>query len=104
MSNIGTMNANNAQISNSYFIGNLVVNRQSGVGGGFIADADSDVTITDSYVIGIITGKEDGGFIGGIIGSRTSGNVLIENNYASVFATKAGVPQGLFGGNVDPEQ
>ena len=102
VSNIGTMNANNVSISNSYFIGNLVVNRQSGVGGGLIADADSDVTITDSYVVGRITGKRDGGFIGGIIGSRTSGNVRIENNYASVFATKAGVPQGLFGGNVNP--
>ena len=102
VSNIGTMNANNVSISNSYFIGNLVVNGQSGVGGGLIADAGSDVTITDSYVVGIITKEEDGGFIGSIIGSRTSGGLRIENNYASVFATKAGVPQGLFGGNVNP--
>ena len=110
VNNIPTMNANNVRISNSYFIGNLVVNGQSGVGGGLIANVGSDVTITDnpdvtitdSYVIGRITGEEDGGFIGGIIGSRTSGDVRIKNNYASVFATKAGVPQGLFGGNVDP--
>ena len=102
VSNIGTMNANNVSISNSYFIGNLVVNGLSGVGGGLIADADSDVTITDSYVVGRITKEEDGGFIGSIIGSRTSGGLRIKNNYASVFATKAGVPQGLFGGNVNP--
>ena len=107
VNNIPTMNANNARISNSYFIGNLVVNGQSGVSGGLIAnvgsDVDSDVTITNSYVIGRIIGKRDGGFIGGIIGSRTLGNIDIVNNYASAFATKAGVPQGLFGGNVDPD-
>ncbi len=91
-----------ARISNSYFIGNLAVDGRSAVAGGLVGDVDSDLTITDSYVVGEIAGKHDDGFIGGLIGVRSSSAVEIGNSYASVSATKADVPQGLFGGNRDP--
>ena len=89
-------------ISNSYFIGNLAVNGQSAVGGGLIGDVVSDLIITNSYAVGRITGEQDSGFIGGLVGVRTSSALDITNSYASVLAIKAGVPQGLYGGNRDP--
>ncbi len=91
-----------ARISNSYFIGNITVNGRSAVAGGLVGDVDSALTITDSYVVGTITAEHDDAFIGGLIGVRTSSAIDIVNSYASVSATKADVPQGLFGGNRDP--
>ena len=91
-----------ARISNSYFVGNLVVNRRSAVGGGLIGNIDSNTIITSSYVTGTITAQHDDGFIGGLVGVRSSSALNITNSYASVLATKAGVSQGLFGGNRDP--
>ena len=91
-----------ARISNSYFVGNLAVEGQSAVAGGLVGDVDSNLTITDSYVAGTITAQHDDGFMGGLIGVRTSSVIDIINNYASVLAIKAGVSQGLFGGNKDP--
>ena len=91
-----------ARISNSYFSGNLSVDGQSAVGGGLIGNIDSDTTISNSYAVGRITAQHDDGFIGGLIGVRTSSTLNIINSYASVLATKAGVSQGLFGGNKDP--
>ncbi len=91
-----------ARISNSYFVGNLAVNGRSAVAGGLVGDVDSDLTITDSYVVGTITAEHDDAFIGGLIGVRTSSAVEISNSYASVSATRADMPQGLFGGNRNP--
>ena len=91
-----------ARISNSYFIGNLVVDGQSAVIGGLIGNIDSDTIITDSYAAGRITAQHDDGFIGGLVGVRSSSALDIGNSYASVLATRAGVSQGLFGGNRDP--
>ena len=99
---IGATSGGHARISNSYFIGNIAVNGQSAVGGGLLGDVDSDLSITDSYVIGTITAQHDDGFIGGLVGVRTSSALDIDNSYASVSATKADMPQGLFGGNRNP--
>ena len=99
---IGATSSGRASISNSYFIGNLAVNGQSAVGGGLVGDVDSDLSITDGYVVGRITAEHDDAFIGGLVGVRTSSALNIDNSYASVSATKAGAPQGLFGGNRDP--
>ena len=90
-----------ARISNSYFAGNLVVRGQSAVGGGLIGNIDSNTIISNSYVVGTITAQHDDGFIGGLVGVRSSSALNIGNSYASVLATKAGVSQGLFGGNKD---
>ncbi len=90
-----------ARISNSYFIGNLSIDGRSAVTGGLVGDVDSDLTITDSYVVGTITAQRDDEFIGGLIGVRTSSAIEIINSYASVSATRVGVSQGLFGGNRD---
>ena len=90
-----------ARISNSYFIGNLAVDGQSAVVGGLIGNIDSNTIINNSYVAGRITAQHDDGFIGGLVGVRSSSALDIGNSYASVLATKAGVPQGLFGGNRD---
>ncbi len=90
------------RISNSYFIGNLMTNGRSAVGGGLIGDVDSDTIISDSYVVGTITAQHDDGFTGGLIGVRTSSAIEISYSYASVSATKADVPQGLFDSNRDP--
>ncbi len=92
-----------ARISNSYFVGNLAVNGRSAVAGGLVGDVDSTLSITDSYVVGTITAEHDDAFIGGLIGVRTSSAIDIGNSYASVSATKAGVSQGLFGGNRNPQ-
>ena len=87
------------RISNSYFIGNLVVEGQPAVGGGLVGDVDSHTIISNSYVVGTITAQHTDGFIGSLIGARTSSAIDISYSYASVLATKAGMPQGLFGGN-----
>ncbi len=99
---ISATSGRRARISNSYFVGNLAVNGRSAVAGGLVGDVDSDLTITDSYVVGEIIGKQDSGFIGGLVGVRSSSVIEISYSYASVLATKADVPQGLFGGNRDP--
>ena len=99
---IGATSGGRARISNSYFVGNIAVDGRSSVAGGLVGDVDSDLTITDSYVVGEISGEHNGGFIGGLVGVRSSSVIEIGNSYASVSATKAGVPQGLFGGNRDP--
>ena len=90
------------RISNSYFIGSLAVDGQSAVSGGLIGNIESDTVITDSYAFGRITAQYDDGFIGGLVGVRSSSALDITNSYAGVLATKAGVSQGLFGGNRDP--
>ena len=77
-----------ARISNSYFIGNLVVNGRSAVGGGLIGNVDSDLSITDSYAVGRITAQHDDGFIGSLVGARTSSIIQISNSYTSVLATQ----------------
>ena len=99
---ISATSSGHASISNSYFIGNIAVDGQSAVAGGLVGDVDSDLSITDSYAVGEIVGKQNSGFIGGLLGVRSSSAVEIGNSYASVLATQAGVPQGLFGGNRDP--
>ena len=100
---ISATSGGNARISNSYFIGNLAVNGQSAIAGGLVGDVDSDLSITDSYVVGRITAEHDDAFIGGLVGVRSSSFLEIVNGYASVLTTKAGMPQGLFGGNRDPQ-
>ena len=90
-----------ARISNSYFIGNLAVDGQSAVGGGLIGNIDSDTIISNSYAVGRIAAQHDDGYIGGLVGVRSSSALNMVNSYASVLATKAGVSQGLFGGNRD---
>ena len=100
---ISATSGGRASISNSYFIGNIAVNGQSAVAGGLVGDVDSDLSITDSYVVGRITAEHDDAFIGGLVGVRSSSVLEIGNSYASVLATKAGMPQGLFGGNRDPQ-
>ena len=102
VSTIGATSDGRARISNSYFIGSLAVDGRSAVAGGLVGDVDSDLSITDSYVVGEISGEHDNGFIGGLVGVRTSSALNIDNSYASVSTTKAGAPQGLFGGNRDP--
>ena len=99
---ISATSGGHTRISNSYFVGNIAVSGRSAVAGGLVGDVDSDLSITDSYVIGTITAEHDDGFIGGLVGIRTSSALDIDDSYASVSATKAGVPQGLFGGNRNP--
>ena len=94
------------QVTNSYFIGRVVVSGQDAIGGGLIAVVDSaskTTRISDSYVIGTVTAETESGFIGSLIGVRTSGNVEINNSYASVLATRGEQRRGLFGGNLDPD-
>ena len=100
---IGATSGGRARIGNSYFVGNIAVDGRSAVAGGLVGDVDSDLIITDSYVVGRITAEHDGGFIGGLVGVRSSSVLEIGNSYASVLATRAGMPQGLFGGNRDPQ-
>ena len=94
------------QITNSYFIGRVIVSGQDAIGGGLIAIADSAnkaTRISDSYAVGTVMGEMESGFIGSLIGVRKSGDVEINNSYASVLATRGGQRQGLFGGNLNPK-
>ena len=98
--------AADTQITNSYFIGRVIVSGQDAIGGGLIADiasASKATRISDSYVVGTVRGETESGFIGSLIGVRTSGNVEINNSYASVLAARGEQRRGLFGGNLDPD-
>ena len=100
---ISATSGGNARISNSYFVGDIAVNGESAVAGGLVGDVDSALSITDSYAFGDVIGKQNSGFIGGLVGVRSSSVIEIGNSYAGISATKAGVPQGLFGGNRNPK-
>ena len=98
--------AADTQITNSYFIGRVIVSGQDAIGGGLIADiasASKATRISDSYAVGTVMGEMESGFIGSLIGVRTSGNVEINNSYASVLATRGEQRRGLFGGNLNPK-
>jgi uncharacterized protein (TIGR02145 family) len=88
-------------ISDSYTKGNISATNTNAFSGGLIGKATDVSTITNSYASGTITGANKGG----IMGHWKSGNnaSVYFNNKAENMTAVAGLPAGLLGVGVSPE-